>query len=591
MSTVERIAARLRRADADWSFWMIVESAGYRPRALPWLRVGILALTSFASGCATLPRQDALDGVDALVNQRLGTAVAANRASRDVTTHRGVSLDAPLTAEDAVRVALLRNPDIQVAYARLGISRADVIEASRVANPTLSASALRPDGGGARKITAALVQPFVDLLLLSSRRRLATDEFAIAEREIAGTLLDLAADVERDWYRHVAARQIAAMRAIGSEAASASADLAQSFHDAGNLKPLDLALEKAAAAQARIDAARANAKALEARLRLARAMGVSSTDAWEASANFAAPVEEEDALPELTALARRQRVDLDAAQREIRVREDIIGTTRRFRWLGDVDAGVEWEREPDGSRLLGPTLDLTLPIFHQGQAGVARAEARRDRARAKLAGLELSLESDLTSASEGVAVARAIVAEYANALVPLREAVVARTQENVNFMLTGVFELLLAKREEYDTYEKYLEAVRDYWLARVELSRAIGGRLPSDAQIAASDIGVESILNPPAPAGGHGDHSGHAGHDMGSMNDAADPAPAAEDHSGHDMGAMPEKAEPAPAVEDHSGHDMREMKEPARPATAPEAEDTDSDATPDPHQGHQADPS
>jgi len=44
-----------------------------------------------------------------------------------------------------------------------------------------------------------------------------------------------------------------------------------------------------------------------------------------------------------------------------------------------------------------------------------------------------------------------------------------------------VFELIQAKRQEYDAYQSYLEAIRDYWLARTDLMRAVGARLPSES--------------------------------------------------------------------------------------------------------------
>jgi cobalt-zinc-cadmium efflux system outer membrane protein len=44
-------------------------------------------------------------------------------------------------------------------------------------------------------------------------------------------------------------------------------------------------------------------------------------------------------------------------------------------------------------------------------------------------------------------------------------------------MLLGVYQLLMAKQSEVNTYREYIEAVRDYWIARSELSRATGGKL------------------------------------------------------------------------------------------------------------------
>jgi cobalt-zinc-cadmium efflux system outer membrane protein len=44
-------------------------------------------------------------------------------------------------------------------------------------------------------------------------------------------------------------------------------------------------------------------------------------------------------------------------------------------------------------------------------------------------------------------------------------------------MLLGVYQLIQAKQAEYDAYRQYIEAVRDYWIARSDLERAVGGRL------------------------------------------------------------------------------------------------------------------
>jgi len=44
-------------------------------------------------------------------------------------------------------------------------------------------------------------------------------------------------------------------------------------------------------------------------------------------------------------------------------------------------------------------------------------------------------------------------------------------------MLLGVFQLLLARREQIDAYRDYLDSVRDYWIARADLERAAGGSL------------------------------------------------------------------------------------------------------------------
>jgi cobalt-zinc-cadmium efflux system outer membrane protein len=70
-----------------------------------------------------------------------------------------------------------------------------------------------------------------------------------------------------------------------------------------------------------------------------------------------------------------------------------------------------------------------------------------------------------------------VIETYARALVPLRERIVQLSLEQYNAMLLGPYQLLTAKQNEVTAYREYIEAVRDYWIARADLERAIGTRL------------------------------------------------------------------------------------------------------------------
>ncbi len=78
-------------------------------------------------------------------------------------------------------------------------------------------------------------------------------------------------------------------------------------------------------------------------------------------------------------------------------------------------------------------------------------------------------------------------------MVPLRERVVALSQEQYDAMLIGAYQLLAVKTAETAAYRGYLEATRDYWLARVDLERAVGGRLPEAARATASAASVGRV--------------------------------------------------------------------------------------------------
>ena len=152
--------------------------------------------------------------------------------------------------------------------------------------------------------------------------------------------------------------------------------------------------------------------------------------------------------------------------------------------------------------------------------------------------------------------AKSRVTEYRNGLIPQRVEAVARAQEEVNFMLIGIFELIAIKQQEYDAYQGYLEAIRDYWHARVKLKLATGNSLPSSAQIGDQRIDVEDFIRP-QPGGM--DHSGHGSMpDHSSMKNDSGGGSESMDHSDHQM--MDENSS-ASDSKDHTGHKMTDADE------------------------------
>jgi outer membrane protein TolC len=474
-----------------------------------------LAVIAALGGCAGVaPRPDSR-GVDALLVERGAQPMSPS-------TYEDVGADGPLvtelpaqpmTADSAVQIAMLHSPRLQQEYARLGLARAEVLEAVQISNPRFSISRLRPQSGPGSQLTTALAMPIVDLLLLPARARLANADYERARLDIAAAILGVANDVRSAWYAYVGAQQVADMRTAVAEAAGLSAELAKRFYDAGNISELQLKQEQAAASEARIEAGKSRAEALRARLALNIIVGLSGqTSEWKTADRLPQPVAREDDPVELHSLARRNNLDLLAARHELAVANSVLASTRHWRWLGGSDIGYEREREVDGTRIQGPTLALELPIFNQGQARLARAEAMVAQAKARVALAELGADNAVRLGAERVRILRQVVVAHRDALIPQRESIVARSQDEQNFMLIGVFELLQAKAKEFDAYQGYLEAVRDYWLARVELARAVGQKLPSDADTPVQTPSVQEIITPATtgdkPATEHENHSG-----------------------------------------------------------------------------------
>lgn len=536
-------------------------------------RSGATVLALVLAGCTTFPASRGLDETRKLVADRGGPVPPAQGPvdCADPNANAAALTAEPMTADTAVQVTLLCNAGLAAEYARLGISRADAFQAARVANPVLSAAALDSSEHGAPpQIELGLVQSFTSLLLRGPRKRLAEGEFLRAQQQLAGLILQLSAQTKADYFVLVGAQQVAAVRHAIADAMQTSAELARCFRDAGNLTPRAFAEYQAAASQAVVDARAADNEVASARVALLLQLGLPEQIAWSVPDRLSLPLAEEDALDAMRSRADQSRLDLAAAHALVKLLADSEAVTRKFRWLGDFSAGVSYERDPDRSRLLGPSLSIQLPIFDQGQGPVARATALRTWGEAEQRRLTLTVDGEVQLAHQRVANARGRVEDFREHLIPQRRAVVARTQEEQNYMLVGVFELFAVKRQEFDTYQGYLEALRDYWVARSELERAVGACLPSAANQTAHDVSTQELLKPESAVGGmqHMHHGGSMpgmdmqhmpGMDMQDMSqtkhgeqpvDASSPAkPAAPE---------PSKAESKPRPDPHAGMDVRE---------------------------------
>jgi cobalt-zinc-cadmium efflux system outer membrane protein len=444
-----------------------------------------------AAGCAVTPLDDAAEDTASRIGERI--TVKPEWPPAEGETAPTPAIQEPLTLPAAMKIAFTRNPEIRRQYASLGIAQADLMDAARISNPTLSLEWLSPNTGGRDQTSQGISTSFTDLLLLPARRRLSAAEFRRVELTAGSELVALAHEVETAWYTHVGARQIAMMRDAVAQATQSEAALAQRFHAAGNISRLQLDLRQAASARAGIESLRAQADSSASRAKLANLLGLSAKADWRTVDRLSAPPDTPLSRDDLTSRALSQRLDLAALGEEVAVLEDALGVTGRWRLLGSVEAGYRQEREVDGSKLRGPTLNLELPLFNQGQGAVARASSNCACARARAESLVLAVENEVTTAIEQLVLAHDASVRYRDELLPSTASAVARQQERVNFMLVSVFDLIRTKREQYDAWQGYFASVRDYWIARTALRAATGGALPGDEETLPMTVGTDEI--------------------------------------------------------------------------------------------------
>lgn len=454
-----------------------------------------------AAGCTSMPTDLGQQEVNALTAER-GRTLPDQSASSLIEK---LSQE-PLNRDSAVALALANNPELALRYAELGLGAAAVYAAGRIRNPVLAAELLHPNRSGEDNALAIdLVGSLTDLLTLGARKRLAAVEFAALQAEVGARVLETAVAAEKAYVDYVAARQRTLLQEQITKAADLSLQLAQRYYDAGNLPPRQYAMAQGAAAEQRLHSLEAQTTESQARNELAGVLGIAADKPWRVPGHLPEPGSQTDALADLQLLASQSRLDLKAAMARIKIAEDQAGITRRTRWWDELDAGVVYERETDGGELIGPTVEWELPLFSQGQDAQLRSMVAVQQAVIAYRKLSVDVCNQVQLAHAAMANAEARAQTYQQLLIPARMAATQRAQEEENFMLIGTFELIEVKQDEYAAYAGYLDALRDYWLARTDLRYAVGNSLPSSTEPEGKQIHVESLIQPPADSG-HGQH-------------------------------------------------------------------------------------
>jgi cobalt-zinc-cadmium efflux system outer membrane protein len=459
-------------------------------------------------GCASAPsRQSSFADVHRTVADRIGADVRWNAPSPQSDAQldaavRGM-LAKELTADEAVQVALLYNRNLQATFEDLGIAHADLVQAGLLKNPVFDLGIRFPDRPpGKTYLNFAITESFLDVLWLPARKRIAAAQFEQVKAKITDEVLKLAADTKSAFYAYQAAEHSVELRRTVLDAMTASAQAAKALHDAGNMTDVDFLAQRAQEVRARIDLKNAESDAVDAKEKVTALMGLgaSQTD-WKSAGRLPDLPANEIEPNGLESLAIRQRADLAAAKSEVIALGRTAGLAEQTRFFAQADLGLEAERETEGQWRIGPALSLPLPIFDQGQAVVERSAAALRQSQQRYAALAVEIRSQVRAARAKMFAAREKATYYRDELLPLQQQVIDQTLRQYNGMYVGVFQLLQAKRDQVDAGREYIDSLREYWLARCELERAIGGRLPGSSHPSTLPAATQ-------PAADH-EHEGH----------------------------------------------------------------------------------
>lgn len=448
------------------------------------MRYFLFAIILLLTGCASVQTHQEWERVNHFALERTGIEIKWEQSEEDAKAVKDEVkklISDGITMDEAVKIALLNNRNLQAAFEEIGIAKADLVQAGLFTNPNLSAIFRFPFGGSGTGIEAAGVFNIADFWQIPIRKKVAAARLETTMLQVSEDILNTAAEAKRAYISH------SALSSIRDEMEKIK-DHTEEWRDHliyrqkfGYASDLDIYMANALVIETELEFAKIESDLLISRYRLNRALGLSHEQFdYEM---LEALSEEINQLPELEQLisdALLNRPDVQAARLHVENARHVLAL-ERSRIFSNVEAGAGYERGIEGDESIGPDIGIQLPVFDQNQAQIARAEYRLRQTEKELSAKIEEVREDVSVALERLSLLSLQITVIKAQILPKYTSAVEHAEKYFNAMQLNMLYLLDTRRKLLETKKHYFNALKEYHEQTVELERITGRVIAKEA--------------------------------------------------------------------------------------------------------------
>lgn len=391
-------------------------------------------------------------------------------------------LKKPLNLKQVIWIAFNLNPELKSKLAEGQISLAEMKQMGLIESPQLEFGHRFPvsSPGSMAEHDIKVTQNLMDLIQLSSRKKIGWNNYEAKKWEIANDILMLLTEVKKAYYDYQAALQLKSFWQANFTAAKAQANLAKEQRNAGNISALDEAQHIALLKMAQLELAKNSNRVFQARIELAKIMGIPYYESkLKTSGQLPTLPKKDPNLSYLKELVLVNQPNLVSQKYKIEAHKKSIQLAKSA-WVPNFNVGVEAEWDAEGSRGVGPVVQMGLPFLGHRKAGVKKEKAILEWSEKSLQAMEQNLPFEVEALYQQLQLARQTIQFYQTEVFPVQEQIVSESLKHYNYMLLGNYELLQSKQNQINAKRDFIEALHDYWTIRADLEFLVGGSLSSN---------------------------------------------------------------------------------------------------------------
>lgn len=429
-------------------------------------------------GCATAPRADSgaaqpLTEGDGEIDrtQRPAQSPAAPEDSNDV-----------MTLSRALSLALTHNPELRAFSWEVRAAQARAFQTSLWPNPELELQVEEIGGTGQRSgfdgaETTLRLNQLVELADKRGKRtKVASLDKEISQWDFQAKKLEVVGAVTRAFVQALAAQE---KLSLVDDMGRLSGELVETVSqrvEAGKDSPVEKAKASVVLANARIRRQQAITDLELSQKELAATWGSTTTNFKKVSGVLSIspvpPMEELTGLLEWHPALVQSALAVDKQKAALEL--------EKAKTIPDVTLGgglQRFEEADDNALVFGVT--IPLPISDRNQGGRLEATYNLAQARDQDTAIRTAINLELAAAYRSLSSAYAELAELDTNVLQSAASLFDASREGYTQGKLDYLELLDAQRTLFEVRERYIEAIRSYHLARVDLERLIRRDLKS----------------------------------------------------------------------------------------------------------------
>ncbi|MDP6518890.1 MAG: TolC family protein [Planctomycetota bacterium] len=443
------------------------------------LVTGWVLVFALLGACVQVEPRAEFEKAGDLVKTSTGQSEVFDPAEPTLTEEQlSAILDDGLTLAEALHLALVNNRELQADYQEIGVAHADWVQSQLLSNPSLDVLARSPAGGGRSMFEAVIGVELLELWRIPMRKEYAQQNLEATVLRIARRAGVVLAEARGAYYRAVAAEELLHVAQENVELATMSLGAVTSLHAAGAADAFDESLARGPLLAAQLAFRTTRIEAANAKRELCRHLSLNRPGSGIVLLERWPEPHTEQVEPEgLVQQALEARLDLRAIAMGIKALDAHVDLEQRGAW-GSVTAGANVERPAvSGQATSGPAVSLTLPIFDQNRARVARAGFKREQLVKLYEAAQVTVAQNVRASADRVNSAARNMAFYSEELLPQAQRSLELARESYAAGRTTLLALVEVQRQLLDARRGLVALQLEAAVSMSELERAVGRTL------------------------------------------------------------------------------------------------------------------